>query len=155
MWVFDCNSVSCMSYAGGPPWWYRHRSSCHDHCPSHHRLTQLLWLSTATWEILGPFHLPVPPQWRIDQLVALLSTPPCTCHGKLSLALWQTQRGLACQQSSSQTSLTALAHAKSRAYLRASCQVEGIPSASLKVAPTIQSNGALSRLPRQVLTRHR
>lgn len=38
----------------------------------------------------GPFHLPVPPQWRIEQLVALLSTPPCTCHGKLSLALWQT-----------------------------------------------------------------
>lgn len=90
IWVYDCNGVARMSIAGGPPWWYRHWSSCHDDYPSHHRLTQLLLPSKATWEICGAFHLPVPPQWRIEQLVALLSTPPCTCHGLLSLALWQT-----------------------------------------------------------------
>lgn len=90
IWVYDCNGVARMSITGGPPWWYRHRSSCHDDCPSHRRLTQLLLPSTATWEICGAFYLPVPPQRRIEQLVALLSTPPCTCHGQLSLALWQT-----------------------------------------------------------------
>lgn len=47
-----------------------------------------------------------------------------------------------------QTSSTACAHAKSRAIWRASCQVQGIPGARLKVAPTIQSNGAPPRLPR-------
>ncbi|KAK2815635.1 hypothetical protein Q5P01_026102 [Channa striata] len=61
--------------------------SCHDYRPSHRHLTQLLWLSTATWEISGPFHLPLPPQRRTEQLVAPLSQHPCMPRtARLSLA---------------------------------------------------------------------
>lgn len=55
--------------------------------PSHRGPDQWRRWPMAPWEI---FHVPVPPQWRIQQLVALLSTPPRTCHTKLGLALWQT-----------------------------------------------------------------